>query len=159
MEQLHDLRAACDAIVTVGLRGGRGFAFASLLLLGLALVGCQASAPNITRADPMPIPSPTSSAATGGGTIVIGVPTPAPVLCSPAPVTVAVNQRTVVDCTAQNYSGPFTPTVSDPTIASVQLATGTFTFFYVLGLKAGTTTLSLAYPPSGTGSVAITVTP
>ncbi len=148
-------------VVIVRIRGARGFAFASLLPLGLALVGCQVCAPNFTRARPAPapIPSPTSSAATGGGTIVIGVPTPSPVLCSPAPVTVAVNQRTVVDCTAQNYSGPFTSAVGDPTIASVQLTGGTFTFFYVSGLKAGTTTLSLAYPPSGTGSVDITVTP
>ncbi len=160
MQKLHGVWAACTAILAVRLRRGRYCAVATLLALGLALVaGCGDCTPNFSRADRTPTPSPTPSAATGGGTIVIGVPTPAAVLCSPTPVTVAVNQRTVVDCSAQGYDGPFTLTVGDPTIASVQVATGTFTFFYVSGLKAGTTTLSLADPPSGTGSVQIMITP
>jgi hypothetical protein len=90
---------------------------------------------------------------------VIGIPTPAPVLCSPSPVVVSVSQRTVVECSAQGYIGPFTFAVADPTITAVQLASGTFTLFYVTGLKPGATTLSLDYPPGGKGGVMITVTP
>ncbi len=44
-------------------------------------------------------------------------------------------------------------------MASVQLATGTYTFFYINGVATGTTTLSLQFPDNGGGSVAITVTP
>jgi hypothetical protein len=75
------------------------------------------------------------------------VPTNAPVICSPSPVVVAVAQRTVVNCTEQGFEGPIVFTLSDPTVASVQSASGTYTFFYVSGLKKGTTTLSL-----GTGN-------
>ena len=105
-----------------------------------------------------PSPSPSPSPSRGGG-IVIVVPTPAPVLCIPAPVVLAVAQRTVISCAAQGYSGPFSWKVSDSTIAAVQLAEGTFTLFYVAGLRTGTTTLSLQSPSGGIGQVVITVVP
>lgn len=93
------------------------------------------------------------------GSIDIGVPTPSPVLCSPSPVSVPVGQSAVIDCTAAGYVGSFTAGVADPTIASVQLAAGTTTFFYVDGLQTGTTIFSLQYPSGGAGADTITVTP
>jgi hypothetical protein len=94
-----------------------------------------------------------------GGIAVITIPTPAPLVCSPASVTVPVSQTAVINCTSQTYFGPFTWSLSDPSVASVQLATGTYTFFYINGVATGTTTLSLQFPDNGGGSVAITVTP
>ena len=115
-------------------------------------------------ADRDPDSSPTATAspsgmATTGGLVIIGIPAAAPVLCSPSPVTVPVGQRALIDCTAQGYGGPLTWTLSDAAVASVQLATGTYTFFYVSGIQTGTTTLSLRYQTGGAGSVAITVVP
>jgi hypothetical protein len=81
------------------------------------------------------------------------------VLCTPAPLSVPVGQRAVLNCTSQGYNGPFTLTLSDPTIATVQVVSGTYTFFYVNGLVAGTTTLTFGFTGGGTGSVTITVTP
>jgi hypothetical protein len=63
----------------------------------------------------------------------------------------------VVQCSSQGYVGPFTLTVADPAIAAVQPANGTFTYFYVTGLAAGSTTLTLNFSSGGTGSVTIDV--
>jgi hypothetical protein len=113
-----------------------------------------------TQAPPTAPPTPTSTPASGGGSITIVIPTPSPVLCTPAPVAVAVGQTVTINCTAQEYSGPFTLQVADPTIASVQQYNSELlTLFNVTGLNAGTTTLSLQTQPGGTGSVTITVSP
>lgn|GEM_PF-3787121 len=104
-----------------------------------------------------PTPGPTSSGP--GGQIVISVPTPAPVVCTPSPVSIPVGQRTVIQCSAQNYNGPLSFSVADPATALVMPATGTYTFFYVAGLAVGTTTVTFQSQPGGTGSEQITVTP
>jgi hypothetical protein len=70
---------------------------------------------------------------------------------------VSVNQSAGVDCAAARYGGPYTFTVADPTIASVTQASGSFTHYFVGGLRPGTTTLTLHYGLSGVGSVAINV--
>jgi hypothetical protein len=70
---------------------------------------------------------------------------------------VPVNQSAGVDCVAAHYGGPYTFTLSDPSIASVTQASGSFTHYFVTGLRAGTTTLTLHYGSSGVGSVAINV--
>jgi hypothetical protein len=90
--------------------------------------------------------------------VTIPVPTDAPVLCSPSPVNVTAGQTTTVNCTAAGYIGPFTFTVGDPTIASVSQGSSA-TLFNVTGLKSGMTTLNLQFPPGGTGSVTIIVSP
>ena len=141
------------------------------MLLGVALLdACEGGSTMLPTANPSPSPSaspsalPTASPTAvpsggSGGQVVVAIPTPAPALCTPAPVSVPVGQTVVIDCTSQGYNGPFTVTLTDPTVASVQVANGTFTFFYVNGLKVGTTTLSLQFPAGGTGSVSISVTP
>lgn len=106
-----------------------------------------------------PTPSPSPNV---GGLVDIAIPTPAPVICSPAPATVAVGSRIAIDCTSQGYGGLFDWTVSDPTVADIQLASESYDFFYVTGLETGATTLSVQVPgagTSGTGTVLITVTP
>jgi Flp pilus assembly secretin CpaC len=65
----------------------------------------------------------------------------------------------VISCTAQRFSGPIAFTVADPTIASVELAQGTFTLFYVAGLQPGTTTASFQSQSGGTGQAIIDVVP
>jgi len=115
-----------------------------------APAGPQAQSPTPT---PSPNPSPTS---TGG--IVIVVPSPPPVLCTPAPVVIAVAQQTVISCAQQGYIGPLTFTVANPAIASVKLAAGTFTLFYVTGVSVGTTSLSLESSSGGVGQTTIQVT-
>jgi len=124
--------------------------------------GSGGSADAIVRFTPKPstaaTPSPTPSGAGGGITIV--VPSPSPILCTPGPTLVTVGQHVVIDCTAQGYSGSFTWRVANPAIASVaQFNNETFTFFVVTGLQAGTTTLTLASAPQGTGSDTIVVSP
>jgi hypothetical protein len=105
-------------------------------------------------------PTPVPTASPASGTAVIVVPTPAAVVCSPSPVAVDVGQTALLDCTAQEYAGPFAIVVADPTIALVQQSnSSTFTYFNVTGLKVGTTMLSLQSLPGGTGSVTITVAP
>ena len=91
------------------------------------------------------------------GNVVIVVPTSAPVLCAPTSVTIGIGQRTVISCAAAGYDGPFTWTIANPSIAAVQLADGTLSLFYVTGLQAGTTTLSIQYQSSAVGRVVITV--
>jgi hypothetical protein len=81
------------------------------------------------------------------------------VLCSPAPVIIAVAQQTVISCTEQGYIGTFTFAVADPTIASVQLAQGTSTLFNVAGVRVGTTSLSLQSSSGGAGQAIIEVIP
>lgn len=104
----------------------------------------------------VPNPNPTQTPSSGG-LVVIAIPTPAPLVCSPAPVTVPVDQTVIINCNSQGYDGPYTWSLSDPTVASVQLATGTLNFFYINGLKTGTTTLSFQFSITGSGSVSITV--
>ncbi len=114
-------------------------------------------APNVIGSPPATAaPTPTQSPASGG-VVVIVLPTAAPLICAPTPVIVPVAQTTIISCASQGYFGPFTWSLSDPTVASVELATGTLNFFYINGLKSGTTTLSLQFSISGSGSVSITV--
>jgi hypothetical protein len=68
----------------------------------------------------------------------------------------------VVDCTAQGYIGKFHWSVDDPSVASVQQAANSNTFFYVNGVTVGSTTLHLSYQTgasTGSGSVTIQVNP
>ena len=135
--------------------------------IGIAIVagfasGCGSGSSGGSSSLPAPTttasPSATpSAAATGGGTIVIVVPTPSPVTCSPQYITVAVGQKAIVNCNAGNYVGYLNFTVDDPTIASVVLADGTYTFFYVTGIAPGSTTLSVTYPAGGFGTATIVV--
>jgi hypothetical protein len=153
--------------VVRGSARARGLGSVGALLLGLAaLAACTGGSTALPAPAPTanpsasPSASPTASATSnGGGEVVINIPTPAPVLCTPAPVSVPVGQRAVIECTSQGYNGPFTLSLSDPTVASVQVVGGTYTFFYVNGLVAGTTTLTFGFSAGGTGSVAITITP
>jgi len=69
-----------------------------------------------------------------------------------------VAEQTVITCTEQGYIGPFTFTVANPAVASVQLAPGTFTLFYVAGVSVGTTSLSLESSSGGVGTTTIQVT-
>jgi len=119
-------------------------------------VGCSGGS---GTSSPIVSPTATPPGAGGGlgGVVLIPVPTPAPVICSPSPVAVAVNQNTGVDCAAAHYGGPYTFTVADPTIASVAQTSGSFTHYFVSGLRSGTTTLTVHYGSSGVGSVAINV--
>lgn len=113
-----------------------------------------------TQTPPPVTTSPTPSPTPGGGVIVIIIPTPSPVLCTPSPVDVAVGATVQMACSANEYSGPFTLTIADPTIASVhQVTEQQYTSFDVTGLAAGTTTLSLQTRSGGSGSVTITVFP
>jgi Pilus formation protein N terminal region len=144
----------------------------ALLLAFTLLNACTGGSTMAPVPAPIPTPSPSASptgsptagptaAPSGGsgGQVIVAIPTPAPALCTPASVSVAVGQTVIIDCTSQGYNGPFTVTLGDPAVASAQVANGTFTFFYINGLKVGTTTLSLQFPAGGTGSVPITVTP
>jgi Flp pilus assembly secretin CpaC len=69
-----------------------------------------------------------------------------------------VDQETVVSCTAAGFSGQITATVANPVIASVDLAPGTLTLFYVEGHEAGSTTATFLTQPGGTGQLPIVVT-
>ncbi len=81
-------------------------------------------------------------------------------LCTPNPVAVSLGQPVTFVCSAAGYSGPFTWTVADPSIASVlQFNDETYTVFTLTGLEAGTTTLSLLSQPGGAGSDTIVVSP
>lgn len=140
----------------------RALGLMALAALSVTLVQCEGGS---TSALPAPgqsaTPAPASTAtADPGGQITFTVPTPSPILCSPAPITVAVGQHVLVDCTAQGYVGPFTWSVADPTIVSIQQFNDeTYTYFTAVGLKAGSTMLSLQSLPGGTGSDTITVSP
>jgi hypothetical protein len=135
----------------------------ALLILGCvflaACCGGSSTGSNVTPASPFPSPSATASSPSTGGLVIVQVPTPAPVLCSPSPVTVAVGQTVVIDCTSAGYNGPIQWAVADPGIASIRLAEGTFTFFYVSGVQTGTTSLTFSFPAGGAGSELITVAP
>ncbi len=80
-------------------------------------------------------------------------------ICVPASVTVPVAQEVVIDCASQGFIGAITATVANPSVASVELAAGTETFFYVEGLQAGTTTASFLTQSGGAGQITITVVP
>jgi hypothetical protein len=132
---------------------------ALLLAMSSIFAACTPCCAPIALATPSDSPTPTPSpTASSGGTVVIVIPSPAPIACAPRTVTVPVAQTIVVNCTEQNYSGAFTWTLSNANIASVQLAAGTFSYFYITGLKAGTVTLSLQSSIGGTGAVTVTVT-
>jgi hypothetical protein len=91
---------------------------------------------------------------------VIEVPTPPPIVCSPSSETLSVGQVVVADCSAAGYSGTFSATLADPSIASATLAAGTTTFYYIQGSAVGSTTLELQYQPGlvpVTASLPITV--
>ena len=96
-----------------------------------------------------------------GGVVVIVVPPAAPERCSPAHITVVVGQSTVVACTAVHYGGPIAASVANPAIASVRTSGGLMVprYLYVVGLKAGTTIVSVSYPHGPTTSYTITVHP
>jgi len=130
-------------------------AFACLIALAV-LGGCAGGGAGTPGAPPPPTATPTGGGGSGG-IVIIPVPTPAPVICSPSPVAVSVNQSVAVNCAAAHYGGPYTFTVANPTIASVTQANGSFTNYFVTGLRSGTTTLTLHYGSSGVGSVAIDV--
>ncbi len=111
-----------------------------------------------TQSPPPVTTSPTPAPTPGGGVIVIIIPTPSPVLCTPSPVDVAIGETVQMTCTANEYSGPFTLTIADPTIATVhQVTEQQYTSFDVTGLAAGTTTLKLQTRSGGSGSVTIVV--
>ena len=80
-------------------------------------------------------------------------------MCSPSPVSVPVGQNVIVSCSAAHYGGAIHFSVVDPTIATVTQQNPAYAFYTITGVKAGSTTLLLSYPPGGAGSVAITVTP
>jgi Flp pilus assembly secretin CpaC len=79
------------------------------------------------------------------------------VLCTPTNVSLSIGQRIVIGCTAQGYSGPIALTVADPTVASVVLAEGTLTLFYITGLRSGTTTASFFRSQSETTAQVVIV--
>jgi Flp pilus assembly secretin CpaC len=62
-----------------------------------------------------------------------------------------------MSCTAAGFSGPIARTIADPTIASVVLAPGTLTLFYVSGLRIGTTSVTFKSQAGGTGQTVIVV--
>ena len=65
----------------------------------------------------------------------------------------------MISCTAAGYIGSFTYSVANPAIATVELAPGTSTLFYVTGVAVGTTTLSLESDSGGIGKDVINVVP
>jgi Flp pilus assembly secretin CpaC len=65
----------------------------------------------------------------------------------------------VIECTSQGFIGAIAATVANPAIASVELAAGTESFFYVTGLQAGSTTASFLTQSGGAGQITITVVP
>lgn len=141
-------------------------AFCALMLL-VALAGCglgPVPIPHPTETpepseSPEPTPSPMPTSTAPNGIVVIPVPTAAPVVCSPSPVLVRVGQNVIVSCSAARYSGSIHGSIADPTIASVQQVNPAYAFYTITGLKAGSTTFLLSYPPGGMGAVTIAVTP
>jgi hypothetical protein len=99
------------------------------------------------------------SGGNSGGVVAINIPPPQPVICTPASVSFGVAQRVVVSCASDGFSGSIASTVADTTIASVVLAAGTSTLFYVSGLQIGTTTASFVTTSGGTGILPISVGP
>ena len=96
-----------------------------------------------------------------GGVVVLRVPPSAPEECSPSDITVGVGQSTVAVCRSANYGGPITATVSNPAIVLVRTSGGATLprYLYVIGLKAGTTTLVVSYPHGPTTRYRVTVEP
>jgi hypothetical protein len=132
----------------------------AVLALAAFAAGCSMGGPGSPPPPPTPTAKPSPNA---GGLVNVPVPTPAPILCSPSPVTIVVNQRIALACAAAKYIGPMTAIVADPTIASATLAStsplSSPLYFWVTGLKSGTTTLTLTYGAKGNGSVTIDVSP
>jgi hypothetical protein len=103
-------------------------------------------------------PSPTSTAANGNATIV--VPTFAPVTCTPQTVSVVVGGTSIVDCSAADYGGLFSSVVTDPTIASVSMASPSSADFYAIaGLSAGSTTITFSTKSGQSFTVSVSVAP
>jgi hypothetical protein len=120
----------------------------------------------------IPTPTATSSgdatlAVTGraagelGGVVVLRVPPSAPEECSPSGITLAVGQSAVALCRSANYGGPISASATDPAIALVRTSEGARLprYFYVTGLKPGTTTISVSYPRGPTTQYRINVHP
>jgi hypothetical protein len=82
-----------------------------------------------------------------GGVVVLHVPPSAPEECSPSYITVSVGQSAVAECRSANYGGPIAATVTNPAIALVRTSGGAMLprYFYVTGLRAGTTTVLVSY--------------
>jgi hypothetical protein len=99
-----------------------------------------------------------ASTNTGGGIVII-IPAAQPVICTPSPASVGVAQRIVISCTSQGYAGPIGFSVANPAIASVQLAAGTYTLFYVSGIQSGSTIATFQTQSGGSGQLTINVTP
>jgi uncharacterized protein YjdB len=98
--------------------------------------------------------------AASAGDVIVTVPTPAPVSCSPATVTVLLDQTAVIVCNEAGYGGAFTATSADPSIATIaQSNTLTYDYFTVSGIAAGSTTLTLQSAAGPTTAVAVTVVP
>jgi hypothetical protein len=131
------------------------------IVIALELVGCGGSGSGSSGGGALVLPTPSAvpSGGNSGGVVTIAIPAAEPIICSPASVTFTVAQRTVITCASAGFSGPLQFWVADPAIASVVLAAGTYTLFYVSGLQAGATMLSLQTPTGGAGQLAITVDP
>jgi hypothetical protein len=96
-----------------------------------------------------------------GGVVVLQVPSSAPEECSPADVTLGVGQSAVAECRSANYGGPISATATNPAIALVRTSAGKTLprYFYVTGLKIGTTTILVSYPHGPTSRYRVTVHP
>jgi hypothetical protein len=96
-----------------------------------------------------------------GGVVVLPVPPAAPEECSPSDITVGVGQSAVAVCRSANYGGPIAATVTNPAIALVRTSGGALLprYFYVTGLKAGTTTVLVSYPHGPTTRYRVKVHP
>jgi hypothetical protein len=96
-----------------------------------------------------------------GGVVVLPVPPSAPEECSPSDITVAVGQSAVAVCRSANYGGPIAATLTNPAIALVRTSGGAMLprYFYVTGLKAGTTTVLVSYPHGPTTRYRVKVHP
>lgn len=126
--------------------------------LAVSFIGCggystSPSTPTIPTSTPSVMPSG------AGGTINFTIPTPAPIACKPTPVTITVGESVNINCTAPDYVGPFTWSIANSAIASIEPNNETFTYFSVTGLNNGTTTFSLQDQLGGSGADTITVSP
>ncbi|MGB6986174.1 MAG: hypothetical protein WBD74_09410 [Candidatus Aquilonibacter sp.] len=132
-----------------------------LAAFAAAFSGCggYSTSPS-TTAPPTPTSSPSvEPSGEGGGTVGFTIPTPAPVACTPAPVAIAVGQSVNINCSAPDYIGPFTWSIANPAIASIEPNSQAFTYFSVTGRNTGTTMFLLQDQLGGSGSDTITVSP
>ncbi len=95
-----------------------------------------------------------------GGDLTVTVPTPAPVACSPATVTVLLDQTAVIVCGEVGYGGAFSATSANPSIATISQSNNlTYDYFTVTGVAAGSTTVTLQSAAGPTTAVTVTVAP